>query len=632
MFPKTVLFTSGIVLLSGFGVTSVVLPQLAPKLSQNEPQILSGRIVKPDGSPATSAKVFLSVMDEHGAYHWLRTSTNPEGKFSVHVSALGQSIFRELNVSAVTPEGIARKQTRYREIESNFVLKLEPAVSLSGRVLRTDGTPVSGVVLSPQGLTDLKPHLNRLVILPDADAKKLLGAKTDAQGRFILQGLPPRTEFQIRCESPLKVAPGSAGSVFTTEKLEQKFGTMTLYRPANLAVHVPKETPISLFRPNLGASEVVLPKFQKDGFFEVTGDFLGERNKRGAMVFQQLFPGEYEVRAGNQIAMVSLEEGQSLTVSRFSPKPKTSVSTVSIPPQKLGEDVYQRNRHLYETPLAFPAPNEVERAKSALSTYNAALATGSLKAVQGLTSPLSFGCSLRKERFLLNVPLRYREEEVVEKPILLRYVPRLWLATLAGLPTSGNRDIFQINGIPNAIAKLGTGANWAIFGGTRKSLSGAEGDTFILAGVLHREAGTWRVVAIPLQFMASQSPEEQLRERWENKIATLRNVNILTTPAKLPEASDLAAAKAALSRPEAVPLTALTVWELQLLALMTGEDERRQLAGDVSYTFPRKELEAGTLAAFETRSKTGRQREIAVVRRNEFPGKMWRLLARLPIE
>jgi len=82
------------------------------------------------------------------------------------------------------------------------VLVLEPAVTVSGTLLRWDGTPVAG-----RRVTAAIQHSFQGKFQPDSDKQKVT---TDAQGKFKFTGLIAAQSYQVRV--PGKRLPGEAGT------------------------------------------------------------------------------------------------------------------------------------------------------------------------------------------------------------------------------------------------------------------------------------------------------------------------------------------------------------------------------------------------------------------------------------
>jgi hypothetical protein len=114
--------------------------------NSREQDDLQGTVVEPDGTPSPEA--FVTVMPEEGVRGArMNAPTDAQGRFSFALSEEEAAVPNRLKL-------IARNGGRLGELrgvkpgERSLVVRLQPAVSLRGRVVRANGEPVKGFTLS----------------------------------------------------------------------------------------------------------------------------------------------------------------------------------------------------------------------------------------------------------------------------------------------------------------------------------------------------------------------------------------------------------------------------------------------------------------------------------------------------
>jgi beta-lactamase regulating signal transducer with metallopeptidase domain len=189
--------------------------------------VVSGRILLPDGKPAAGAAVdwftFDSASDE---LHFValpkhmrdknqrlrmlgQATADADGRFRIVTGEdLGETLASELVASA--PGVALRGHTLWtKDIGKEITLTLAPAVTIEGRLLTPSGTPASGVTVE---LADFHNGADDELKYEGVNFEHRSGNSerprfaprpmtTDADGRFVLEGVVPRgmfAEFHFR--------------------------------------------------------------------------------------------------------------------------------------------------------------------------------------------------------------------------------------------------------------------------------------------------------------------------------------------------------------------------------------------------------------------------------------------------
>ena len=144
--------------------------------------IIAGTIVDPDGKPAPGARVSL-LPDPQG-----EKTANAEGRFKL---AFDPNRFggMPINQRVVIARDLIRNLAAALDLEegaTNADLKLQPAWTLAGRIVDTNGAGISGGQAQLMFDSD---HFTSLVGAP---------TRADAEGRFEIKGLPHGRAFSVR--------------------------------------------------------------------------------------------------------------------------------------------------------------------------------------------------------------------------------------------------------------------------------------------------------------------------------------------------------------------------------------------------------------------------------------------------
>jgi RNA polymerase sigma factor (sigma-70 family) len=186
----------------------------APPADRPAPRTVTGRVVGPDGKPVAGAKLFVpggkttgfTVLDYAEAR--IAGTTDVDGRFSVTVAPRGREFVLDYLVAYAPGLGLDWLQFRGPDdptLDGEQTLRLPKDVPIRGRLMNTEGRPVSGVSVSvgtisvpPSDSVDdylarwkgeiynaLSSPQKQLLLLP----REILGAATtDADGRFTVHG------------------------------------------------------------------------------------------------------------------------------------------------------------------------------------------------------------------------------------------------------------------------------------------------------------------------------------------------------------------------------------------------------------------------------------------------------------
>jgi hypothetical protein len=287
--------------------------------------VLAGRVLLPDGTPAAGAHVsFGWVMVHQGEARFKTVKTDESGRFH-HALQLSTA---HVAVTALAPDqGFSR---RFLPVKSrglaSLELKLEPTATVSGRVVKLDGSPapevpvrVTSLPLGQQIFLVNPPAAGPATapsapaapvelqqeqaywqtygrVLSDQMARSLYGAKTDAEGRFTLTGLPRVGQMTLALGGGYILGPGSLGPVELGTAERQDIGALAAGRPGLLKVQLTDE------RTRRAGSNVSMLVTLADGDRSILVQSNGcspylelSTDENGLARSEELLPGDYWV-------------------------------------------------------------------------------------------------------------------------------------------------------------------------------------------------------------------------------------------------------------------------------------------------------------------------------------------------
>jgi WD40 repeat protein len=150
-------------------------------------QEVRGIVQTPDGKPAAgvNVKAYSNIPQRSQSGHesgsFYNTVTDREGRFRLQMVTPGEGIFW------ILPEKFApSRHVVLDERGDRGVFKLEPGITIRGRIVDADGKPLKGIYVNAE--LDKRPAPP----FPHAVGEAICrGAETDAEGNFVMAPLPP---------------------------------------------------------------------------------------------------------------------------------------------------------------------------------------------------------------------------------------------------------------------------------------------------------------------------------------------------------------------------------------------------------------------------------------------------------
>jgi beta-lactamase regulating signal transducer with metallopeptidase domain/protocatechuate 3,4-dioxygenase beta subunit len=186
-------------------------------------KIVRGRVLLPDGKPATGAELYWSEIKSPGTWGRpkavRRGTTNDDGRFEITLSESDLPATSTLQALTARKSGygLAWQRIQRKEIPGNITLQLAEDLPIRGRVMDTEGRPVSGAKISLISiLASRNGNLDAFLLAwkhgwRDADFTKLdqpsefyadfdpFNTVTDEEGRFEVfgAGVERVTAFEV---------------------------------------------------------------------------------------------------------------------------------------------------------------------------------------------------------------------------------------------------------------------------------------------------------------------------------------------------------------------------------------------------------------------------------------------------
>ncbi len=191
--------------------TSAVLADLsaADGASAEDPGragfVLSGHVLDGSAQPVTGAEVAVWLDKELDQEPDLSGKTDPEGRFrieGVHSEFIAKASTGDLACVRGLRGGLQNDTT----LEDGLEILVGKAQSLRGRVVAPDGSPVEGAELRVEDQLGQR-DFSMLTEVPGVARFHAGNARTtsDAEGRFALEGLPPRQVYLLAEKAPFLV-------------------------------------------------------------------------------------------------------------------------------------------------------------------------------------------------------------------------------------------------------------------------------------------------------------------------------------------------------------------------------------------------------------------------------------------
>jgi hypothetical protein len=295
-----------------------------PQATKPKTVTVAGRILLPGGGPAAGAQVFVGWRDGGNDDQFKELAADAGGRFSHAVRLVPTNYSAYLGVTAV----VAGRFFAWRQFSvdakdlGTIELTLAPGATAAGQLVRLDGKPAVGISLSADSIG---PELSRIAatreptrffpgttVLPPETAGRLFQARTDADGRFSLPGLPREGQFTLKLGDGLRLAPGSVGPIRLRDADRQPTGILVAVRPGQVRVRV-LDRITGKPAANLGVQLV-----PRRGLLAELVPLVGQRpstepmstDAKGEATATDVVPGDYLLAVGGDGREVRVEEGQ----------------------------------------------------------------------------------------------------------------------------------------------------------------------------------------------------------------------------------------------------------------------------------------------------------------------------------
>ena len=176
------------------------LKDVPVKLRPASPLTVAGRVLRPDGSPAENARLFLISLPGRWI-RWTQVTTDAEGRFTLENLHPG-----EYQVAAVKV-GFARGESPPFQLRpgnplEDLTITLQEGGKVRGQVLDEAGQPVVGAVV---GAASEGEDIRRFAPAEARNRRLTRLTMTDRGGRFELTHIPPgEVQVFVYAEDPLR--------------------------------------------------------------------------------------------------------------------------------------------------------------------------------------------------------------------------------------------------------------------------------------------------------------------------------------------------------------------------------------------------------------------------------------------
>ena len=307
-----------------------------PSDAMNAPTRVAGRVTFPNARPAAGALVYLRWVTGGNGIKTLKLEADAQGAFSGSISLAPKLRGQMIQVTALLPgKNIVCQQASVTGGKMEKLnLRLTPGVTLTGRLIRTDGKPAANVAVSVASLSSpvpLAPGEENEANLSDNSAEDHLildgrqsirqmpitgiiaaqfHAQTDAAGLFTLTGLPIGGRITLQPGAGLLLASGSMSAINLPEGDHQDAGILVAVKSGRIKLHlVDKHTGKPVVN---GPAELVFAQaalttnqaLENGGFASAA-----TANAQGDVEFKNLRPGDYKILVEGGMGTAHLDEG-----------------------------------------------------------------------------------------------------------------------------------------------------------------------------------------------------------------------------------------------------------------------------------------------------------------------------------
>lgn len=315
-------------------VAGPLATRMAPGAAKAGPIVVAGKVLLPGGAAAPAVRVYVAVPGQDGKTHFQTGTTDSAGKFKL--TATPDQV-NSIGIGAVVPGKYFAWRSAGKtspELRS-LTLKLEPGITLTGKVVHLDASPASNLDVS---VASLRPALrgvdealetrgqpNEFFFMPGARmfpeaVIAQFKSKTSSDGRFSIAGLPRGSTVKLNIGGGLQLAPGSAGSVDLTVRDKQiSAGVLAAMKPASLRITLVDHTtgkPVVSFPIGLTPIDFFTQAFQTGMDFDAITQTAPKTDASGKAIIKNLAPGDHRYIIQAAVRNVSIpDEGAMVDIT-----------------------------------------------------------------------------------------------------------------------------------------------------------------------------------------------------------------------------------------------------------------------------------------------------------------------------
>lgn len=306
------------------GIAASIL-LLLPTGASAATRVVSGTVLLPNGKPAAGARVWYGRVNGPREHERIEGKADAQGKFRLTVTDRPAQLVvlgGQAGGTAPTLQKLAGAPPKDKSAKPVPVtLKLSAPVALTARVTYSDQKPAIGIPLRVADLsgtpgTAAEPWSYATALVPE-EVLRSFAARSDAEGRIRLAGLPPHVGLRWSAGSDVMLSAGSAPYLQLGGPGAQEVGRLIVVRPGSLDVRLldPAGQPLpgatAHFRPAEPATagpEGDLARL----LHRATADepVAVDADARGFVHLDGLQPGHYELAFRGKSVPVEIKEGE----------------------------------------------------------------------------------------------------------------------------------------------------------------------------------------------------------------------------------------------------------------------------------------------------------------------------------
>lgn len=280
---------------------------------------VTGQVLRPDKKPAAGARVWVALAGRFIERGTVEGKADAQGKFRLSATSNGA---RFLAVGAVAP-GSAPAWVRLAPGPkiAPATITLRPPVTLTGRLIKTDGKPAPGIRIGADKLAPAQQSAQDDLwqygdLLAPPVVLKAYQTRTGADGTFRIGGLPPRVNLHLAMAGDYLLAEGTSPDVRLEALPLQNAGTLVAVQPGaiQVAVRGPDGKPVlggavrlrMVHTPKPGAPDAL---FGSVLALQEGPPALVDLDPNGLGRMENLQPGRYELAFRGKVLPVEVPEG-----------------------------------------------------------------------------------------------------------------------------------------------------------------------------------------------------------------------------------------------------------------------------------------------------------------------------------